>query len=99
MRGRLQVLQSFETMKRSFGLNGNEANRGIKFMETFSCPHHRARGAQAGEEMGNLAVGLLDDFRARGFVMSAWVFRIPVLVGINVEVGLLFEHLLRFKIS
>ncbi len=61
---------------------------GLSSLQAARGSHEGAAGAEAGDEVGDLAFGLLPDFVAGGAVVGAPVLVVAVLVGVEVAVGL-----------
>ena len=61
---------------------------GVELLQAARGAHEGAGGAEAGDEVRDLAFGLLPDFVAGGAVVGAPVFVVGVLVGVVVAVGL-----------
>ena len=78
--GRVQVFQSLEPVERLVGLHADELDRGIQFLQASSRAHHRAGGAEAGDEMRDPPVGLAPQLLGSREVMRPWIGRVIVLV-------------------
>ena len=87
------MLQAFEAVQRLVGLDRDDAHVRVALVEVAAGAHDRARGSEAGHEMGDASGGLLPDLGARGPVVGQGVRGVPVLVGIEVAVRLLRRHL------
>ncbi len=82
------VLEAFEAVEGGVGLHGDAADVGVELAEAAGGAHEGAGGAEAGDEVGDLAFGLGPDFVGGGAVVGAPVFVVGVLVGVEVAVGL-----------
>ena len=61
---------------------------GLSSLQAARGAHEGAAGAEAGDEVGDLALGLLPDFVGGGAVVGLPVLLVAVLVGVEVAVGL-----------
>ena len=80
------MLQAFESVERTVGLYAHERDLRVQLLQAPPGPHHRARSAEAGDEMGHPALGLPPDLLRRRQVMRAGVRRMVVLIRIPVLV-------------
>ena len=94
--GRGHVLQAFEAVEGRVGLHGDALDLRVQLLQAAGGAHEGAGGAEAGDEVRDLAFGLLPDLVGGGAVVGAPVFVVGVLVGVEVAVGLGGDQLARF---
>src|SRR5581483_9131872 len=82
------VLCSLDSVERRVRLQGNTADIRVQLLQSAAGPDKGAAGAKHGNEMRDAAFGLLPDLVGRGFVVSAPVGVVRVLVGVEVAGGL-----------
>ena len=93
---RFHVLQPFEAMERTLGLEGDQFDGRVELTQRPPGPHERAARAEAGDEMRQPAAGLVDDFRRGGVEVRAPVGFVAVLIRIEILLGVLGDGLPHF---
>src|SRR6185312_2615542 len=68
------VLEAFEAVEGRVGLHGDAADVGVELAQAAGGSHEGAAGAEAGDEVGDLAFGLLPDLWGSGAIVGAPVF-------------------------
>jgi hypothetical protein len=81
------VFEAFEAMERRGWLHRDQAHRRAPLAQTPARPDERAARAEAGDEMGEAFIRLLDDLGARRLVVRAPVRRVVVLVRVEIAIG------------
>ena len=87
------VLQPLQAVQGIVGLDRVHLDLLAVVLQAPAGAHHRAAGADAGDEVGDPAAGLLPDLPAGGLVVPARVGLVAVLVGVEVAVGILGDDL------
>src|SRR5215204_4160267 len=85
--GALHVLHALETVEGRIGFERDGLYPRVVLLETLRRADEGAASAEPGDEVRDLAVGLLPDLGRRRLVVRVGVGRVGVLVGIEVALG------------
>ncbi len=81
------VLEAFEAVEGRVGLHGDALDARVELVQAAGGAHEGAAGAEAGDEVGDAAFGLLPDFVGGAVVVGEPVVVVAVLVGVEVFFG------------